>query len=421
MAINTLADWNGAHARQSILGRPRRKQEGRDPHSEDTDEVQRSPATDHHIQTFFDALEAGDTSEQSHALGKIVQSWRADNNAGGLPVYAHPSLPNAFANSLAQLIHSNTDSKSAAEGVATKLEPGARISMFQQLRDIARKQVPSVTATHGNRSHTHRAADVIGDESDYDNDLTSPFVTAQAQPPLPHPPNPPGGPRQNRPVQPPGPPRRPPGVGQPQQQVRPPEWWEEPLLPPQPRDPPLRRSQSGNLVAPTNRLDPRLRAYLGSLDWYDPTDNLPRGPDGQGGGGFSGTRLTNGVRYPHGAQDRLSSPDQSIRAPVTGQFLGHGRLNNGWPYFDIRLEHNIIVRVIHSEVIRDSARNVYFRNGDTIRAGQEIGTQQRFGGNLQNVPLHTHIQIMVPIPQSSPVRYYLVDPAPYVPNPDYIP
>jgi hypothetical protein len=43
MAINTLADWrgNGAHARQSILGRPRRKDEGRAPDHEDADEVQR--------------------------------------------------------------------------------------------------------------------------------------------------------------------------------------------------------------------------------------------------------------------------------------------------------------------------------------------------------------------------------------------
>lgn len=137
MAINTLADWraNGAHARQSILGRPRRKDEGREPDGEDEDDVKRSPATEHHIQTFFDALQAGDTAEQSHALAKIVDTWRADNNAGGLPVYAHQPLPNAFAKSLGEVMRSapNPEGKSMMASLATKLEPGARLSVSQQL------------------------------------------------------------------------------------------------------------------------------------------------------------------------------------------------------------------------------------------------------------------------------------------------
>ena len=141
MAINTLSDWrsNGALSRQSILGRPHRK-DGRERPNED--EVLRSRATEHHIQTFFGALEVGDESEQSHTLAKIVQSWRADNNAGGLPVYAHLPLPSAFANELANVVHSGLDGKPAAEGITAKLEPGARLSVLQQLRSSPSPSYP---------------------------------------------------------------------------------------------------------------------------------------------------------------------------------------------------------------------------------------------------------------------------------------
>jgi murein DD-endopeptidase MepM/ murein hydrolase activator NlpD len=153
MAINTLADWrgNGAHARQSILGRPRRNESGREPVREDEDEVQRSPATEHHIQSFFDALQAGDMSEQSHALAKIVDAWRADNNAGGLPVYAHLPLPSAFANELAKVAQSGPDGKSAAQGITAKLEPGARLSVLQQL-SVPRQIPPQIPSQIPNRN-----------------------------------------------------------------------------------------------------------------------------------------------------------------------------------------------------------------------------------------------------------------------------
>ncbi len=425
MAINTLADWrqNGVHARQSILGRPRPKEAGRELDGEDEDEVQRSPATEHHIRSFFDALQAGNTSEQSHALAKIVDTWRADNNAGGLPVYAHQPLPSGFANELAKVVQSGPDGKPAAEGITAKLEPGARLSVFQQVREAVSNQVRNASAPQPDRPLAYSMTAIAGGD-DNDNDLTSPFVTAQARPRQPNVP-PPGFPqRPNQPPAQPGGPQRP--AQPPQQQQAP--WWQQPILPPQPSDPPLQESQSGNYVVPTARLSPGLRTYLGGLDWRNPTDNAARGQDNQGGGGFNGTRLNNGRRYPHGAHDQLAQPDQYVSAPVTGRLAGYGRLpGRNWTNIDIALYNGVVVRVIHVEMPRDAAGQIYLRPGDTIRSGQIIGTQQIFANNqrLRPVPVHAHIQIMVPKPGAVNPRnngqvYYLVDPSLFIRDPDYV-
>lgn len=57
----------------------------------------------------------------------------------------------------------------------------------------------------------------------------------------------------------------------------------------------------------------------------------------------------------------------------------------------------------------------------TVRSGQTIGTQQIFSNDqrLRTVPVHTHIQIMVPVPGRNG-QYYLVDPSLFIPEPDYV-
>ena len=130
-----LKNWDAT----SSLSRTRRKPPPgaptREPPANDADAPQRSRATDHHIQTFIDAQQNGDHAEQGYIFNNIVNAWRADNAAGGLPVYAHPPLPDIFADHLAATIKKlpENDRNAHLEGITANLEPGTRLSVLQQL------------------------------------------------------------------------------------------------------------------------------------------------------------------------------------------------------------------------------------------------------------------------------------------------
>ncbi len=374
----------------------------------------RSPAIDQAIANWNDAREQGDESGLRAAAKSIVDATTAAFKLQGVPLYAHPVLPPQFVKAesieLRNLPHEQQ--KATVSALLNKFDPSARPGGMQQFAGLLASP----------------AADFMQDDEGSTGRRPSPFVTAQAQPPQPFPQQPPRPghpPAPRQPNQPPRPLGGPPGPGQPQQQL---PWWQQPLLPTQPGDPPLQESQSGNFLAPTNRLSPGLRTYLGGLDWRNPTDNVARGQDNQGGGGFNGTRQNNGRRYPHGAQDQMAQPDQYVTAPVTGRLVGFGTLpGSQWPYMDIALDHGVIVRVIHVEEPLDPAGRRYLRPGETVRAGQIIGTQQNFHNNarLRPVPVHAHVQIMVPIPGAVNPRnggpvYYLVDPSLFIQDPDYV-
>ena len=123
----------------TVVDRARRKPwaapPGREPPDDSAGEPQRSAATDQHIETFLDALQNGVHAEQGYIFDKIVNAWRADNAAGGLPVYAHPPLPDVFADHLAATIKQlpEDDRKVHLEGITAKLEPGTRLAVLKQL------------------------------------------------------------------------------------------------------------------------------------------------------------------------------------------------------------------------------------------------------------------------------------------------
>lgn len=112
-------------------------------------------------------------------------------------------------------------------------------------------------------------------------------------------------------------------------------------------------------------------------------------------------------------------------APISGKFLRSGREGkHQWPFMDIQLDHGIIVRAVHVEAPTAAEKKWMetLKPGDTVHAGQWIGTPQRFAGDpsLDDVALHQHVQIMVPDP-SRPGKYFVVDPALFVPSMDYMP
>ena len=68
--------------------------------------IGRSPAVNEWIEAYF-AADEDDDHGRSTALRGVIDSNRADHNAAGLPVYAHPPLPADFAEELLQS-HSQT-------------------------------------------------------------------------------------------------------------------------------------------------------------------------------------------------------------------------------------------------------------------------------------------------------------------------
>lgn len=129
------------HLRPSVLGRAvgrkMRTLTNPPPHGdgEDDDEAPRSPATDAHMRAFFDAWSEGDEEGQKSALGNVVESWRADNAAGGVPVYGHLTLPRDFADQLKRLASDSSD-KEARWSPATilhGLSEGVQTAVARQL------------------------------------------------------------------------------------------------------------------------------------------------------------------------------------------------------------------------------------------------------------------------------------------------
>jgi hypothetical protein len=69
-------------------------------------------------------------------MSKVVQSWRADNAAGGVPVHAHLPLPKDFATMLGRRLGKSGDGPSP--GVFTEgLDPGVRAMVAQQIATLA--------------------------------------------------------------------------------------------------------------------------------------------------------------------------------------------------------------------------------------------------------------------------------------------
>ena len=122
--------------RTSVLGRAmgRKMRNLQQPGAADEDEAKPSPATDDQVRKFFDAWHAGDDAAQTDALNKVVQTWRADNAAGGLGVHEHMPLPGLFARTMARMLGDTSEAAQPAFGkVIAELDPSVQTLVAQQI------------------------------------------------------------------------------------------------------------------------------------------------------------------------------------------------------------------------------------------------------------------------------------------------
>jgi hypothetical protein len=122
--------------RTSVLGRStaRKMHNLHGSGAADEDEAKPSLATDEHVRKFFDAWRVGDGAAQTDALNKVVQTWRADNAAGGLGVHEHLPLPGLLARSMARMLGDMSEAAQPTLGkVIAELDPSAQTLVAQQI------------------------------------------------------------------------------------------------------------------------------------------------------------------------------------------------------------------------------------------------------------------------------------------------
>ncbi len=208
------------------------------------------------------------------------------------------------------------------------------------------------------------------------------------------------------------------------------------IIPPASGDAPWKLTPRKNILVPADHLDPGLRAYLDSLDWSNPTDDLIRGPHTpHGGGGFYDLRAgKNHTHWYHGSLDIMSiqgtvdskghelTQGREVTSPVTGTYVGNGSVPDEGHYIELDLGRSVHIRVFHVNLAnapfsdKQPPHDVLLRQGDIVRSGETIGTQEYFGGTLAGTPIHAHVQIMLETsPRSG--RYFLIDPSLFIHNP----
>ncbi|MET0181558.1 MAG: peptidoglycan DD-metalloendopeptidase family protein [Caulobacterales bacterium] len=127
----------------------------------------------------------------------------------------------------------------------------------------------------------------------------------------------------------------------------------------------------------------------GKADFANPTNSFVRSVDGYGSGSFGAHRDgVRGGRAHHGA-DYISVPGETVRAPINGAIT-----RIGYAY-----RRNVSLRFIE---VRDAntqntARVFYVAPtvaiGDTVFAGQEIGSAQSLQTRYPGITNHVHVEI----------------------------
>ena len=111
----------------------------------------RSDRTNREIEAFLDAHANSDVPDQARTLDGVIRSRRADNAAGGQPVYGHAPFPDSFGFVLAHLFTRTPLAQREAADVIARLEPGVRMSVAAQLR-AQLQEVQSVASSGMHRS-----------------------------------------------------------------------------------------------------------------------------------------------------------------------------------------------------------------------------------------------------------------------------
>lgn len=123
------------------------------------------------IDAFFAAQEAGDKDDLARTLNEVIQSWRADNAAGGVPVHGHLPLPSQFAEMVSERLAGLPAAK-RGNGLETMLassDPGARTMTGQQIREVlSTRQAPRHVALGSAPQQIELDADHLRREIDND-------------------------------------------------------------------------------------------------------------------------------------------------------------------------------------------------------------------------------------------------------------
>ncbi len=101
----------------------------------DEDEAKPSAATNAHVRTYLEAWATGDEARQNEALNKVVQAWRGDNAAGGVPVHGHMPLPTSFADTLVHILRAGDET--SVERTVAAADASVRPLLKQQLARVA--------------------------------------------------------------------------------------------------------------------------------------------------------------------------------------------------------------------------------------------------------------------------------------------
>lgn len=126
--------------RSSVLGRAAARKM-RSIVEDASDDAVPSPATKSQMQAYLDAWRNSDKTGLERALNKVVEGWRTDNSAGGVPVHAHLPLPDTFAEVIARLAREEVPGQGTLADIVAKLDPGIKTLVSQQISDLSNREI----------------------------------------------------------------------------------------------------------------------------------------------------------------------------------------------------------------------------------------------------------------------------------------
>ena len=153
----------------------------------------------------------------------------------------------------------------------------------------------------------------------------------------------------------------------------------------------------------------------GATDYYNPTHGAVRGDDLFGSGEFGASRDAGKRR--HEGVDYIVAPGAAVRSPISGEVARLGYAYRGAGGFRV-------LEIVNSDT-KVKARVLYVEPsvavGDTVTAGQEIGTAQDLNARYPGSNNHVHVELRdaqqqmieapeeLPSPRVTQVRRHVAD------------
>ena len=122
-----------ANPRPSLIGSDKLWPDGGGLADAESNDVVASEPTIPGMRSYLSFNEDDDQDEAVSALSRVAESWRADNNASGLPVHSHLPLPTPFVSELVRRL-GDEGSPNALDSIVAQRAPGVREAVEQQLK-----------------------------------------------------------------------------------------------------------------------------------------------------------------------------------------------------------------------------------------------------------------------------------------------